>query len=71
MRQCGGGIGTSVHEWPRLVPDKGAMIEEDMVLMVEPGAYVAGVGGARREHMLRVTATGVEVLTDFVFSARV
>ena len=47
------------------------MIEEDMVLMVKPGAYVAGVGGARREHMLRVTATGVEVLTDFVFSARV
>lgn len=36
-----------------------------MVLMVEPGAYVAGVGCARREHMLSVTATGADVLTEF------
>ncbi len=61
----GHGIGTSVHEWPRLVPDEPALVEENMVLMVEPGSYVPGVGGARCEHMLLVTATGVEVLTDF------
>ncbi|WP_426231753.1 M24 family metallopeptidase [Pararhizobium sp. DWP3-4] len=61
----GHGIGTSVHEWPRLVQGEHGTIEEDMVLMVEPGAYVPGVGGVRCEHMLRVTATGVEVLTDF------
>lgn len=61
----GHGIGTSVHEWPRLVPDEPALIEENMVLMVEPGSYRDGIGGVRCEHMLRVTATGVEVLTDF------
>ncbi len=61
----GHGIGTSVHEWPRLVPDEGALIEQNMVLMVEPGAYVPGIGGARCEHMLLVTATGAEVLTEF------
>ena len=49
----GHGIGTSVHEWPRMVPDEGAMIEENIVLMVEPGAYVAGVGGALRTHAAR------------------
>lgn len=62
----GHGVGTSVHEWPRLVPDEDALIEQDMVLMVEPGAYVAGIGGARCEFMFRVTATGCENLTDFV-----
>lgn len=61
----GHGIGTSVHEWPRLVPDEFALIEENMVLMVEPGSYQPGIGGARCEHMLRVTATGAEVMTDF------
>lgn len=61
----GHGIGTSVHEWPRLVPDEPALIEDNMVLMVEPGSYQPGVGGARCEHMLRVTATGAEVLTAF------
>lgn len=64
-------IGTSVHEWPRLVPDAGAVIGEDMVLMAEPGAYVAGVRGASCEHLPRVTATGAEVLTAFEMSAAV
>jgi Xaa-Pro aminopeptidase len=62
----GHGIGTSVHEWPRLVPDEPTLIEENMVLMVEPGSYLPGIGGARCEHMLRVTATGAEVLTNFL-----
>jgi len=61
----GHGIGTSVHEWPRLVPDEPALIEENMVLMVEPGSYLPGIGGARCEHMLLVTATGAEIMTDF------
>lgn len=62
----GHGIGTSVHEYPRLLPDETAMIEEDMILMVEPGAYVPGIGGLRTEFMLRVTATGCEVMAPFV-----
>ncbi|OJF90253.1 M24 family metallopeptidase [Pararhizobium antarcticum] len=63
----GHGIGTSVHEWPRIVPQEGALIEENMVLMVEPGAYLPGIGGVRCEHMLRVTATGADVMTEFKF----
>ena len=47
------------------MPDEHAAIEAGMVLMVEPGAYVEGVGGARCERMLLVTATGCETLTDF------
>lgn len=66
----GHGIGTSVHEFPRLVPDETALIEENMVLMVEPGSYVPGLGGLRCEFMLGVTATGCEVMAQFEMSCR-
>ena len=61
----GHGVGCGVHEWPRIVPDETAAIEEGMVLMLEPGAYVPGLGGVRCEHMLEVTATGCRALTEF------
>lgn len=66
----GHGIGTSVHEWPRIVPNETAAFEEGMVIMVEPGSYVRGLGGVRCEFMLRVTATGAEVMASFPMSCR-
>jgi len=64
----GHGIGASVHEFPRLLPDETAMIEEDMVLMVEPGAYIPGIGGIRCEFMLHVTSTGCENMAPFTMN---
>ncbi len=61
----GHGIGASVHEFPRLVPDETSLFEENMFIMVEPGDYLADVGGLRCETMLRVTATGSEVVAPF------
>lgn len=61
----GHSIGTGVHEHPRIVPYETTIIEENMVLMVEPGAYVPDVGGVRLEFMLRVTATGAETMATF------
>lgn len=61
----GHGIGASVHEFPRLVPDETALFEENMFIMVEPGSYLPEVGGLRCETMLRVTATGSEVVAPF------
>lgn len=61
----GHGIGTSVHEWPRIVPGERARFEPDMILMVEPGAYHPDIGGVRLERMFRVTRTGNEILSPF------
>jgi Xaa-Pro dipeptidase len=61
----GHGIGVANFEYPRIVPGEPALLEPDMVLMVEPGAYLPGVGGVRLEWMFHVTERGNEVLSPF------
>jgi Xaa-Pro aminopeptidase len=61
----GHGIGTAVHEHPRLAPGETEMLRAGMVLMVEPGAYDPVIGGARVEWMLHVTETGCLPMAPF------
>lgn len=61
----GHSIGTSVHEWPRIVPYETALLREGMVLMVEPSAYDQDGGGARLEWMVLVERDGCRPLAPF------
>jgi len=61
----GHSIGTSVHEWPRIVGYETESFKKDMVVMVEPTAFDPHIGGVRLEFMLHVTDNGCDVLTDF------
>lgn len=63
VHSTGHGIGLDVHEWPRISKTDDTILEEGMVITVEPGIYIEGVGGARIEDDVLVTSTGHLVLS--------
>jgi Xaa-Pro aminopeptidase len=67
----GHSIGTAVHEHPRVHAHAGESLRQDMVLMIEPGAYHPELGGARTEWMVHVTATGCAPIEPFELVAAV
>jgi Xaa-Pro aminopeptidase len=60
----GHGVGLAVHEKPGLRKQKGMILEENMVVTVEPGIYLPGYGGVRLENMVRITSNGCELLNQ-------
>jgi Xaa-Pro aminopeptidase len=61
----GHGVGLEIHEAPRVGAKTTATLEPGMVVTVEPGIYLPGVGGVRIEDLVIVTATGGERLTMY------
>jgi Xaa-Pro aminopeptidase len=57
----GHGLGTSWHEEPRIVPNSTTVLQEGMVVALEPGTY--GDDGVRLEQVVLVTGEGCEVLS--------
>ena len=58
----GHGVGATPQEAPWIVPGDQTVIEEGMVIALEPGAYGEGIG-VRLEHLALVEASGARVLT--------
>jgi Xaa-Pro aminopeptidase len=63
----GHGVGLAVHEKPGFGRSSSMMLQENMVVTIEPGIYLPGWGGVRLENMVRVTADGCEVLNENEF----
>ena len=59
----GHGVGLAVHEAPRLNPRDSTVLQEGMVVTVEPGIYLPGKGGVRLEETVTVEAGGPRILT--------
>jgi len=63
VHSTGHGVGIDVHERPSLSPRSRERLEEGMVITVEPGVYLPGLGGIRLEDTVKVTGSGCERIT--------
>jgi Xaa-Pro aminopeptidase len=61
----GHGLGISWHEEPRIVSYNTIPLEPNVIIALEPGMYFEGKWGMRLEYILRVTASGAEVLSKY------
>ncbi|MFN7251158.1 MAG: M24 family metallopeptidase [Anaerobacillus sp.] len=59
----GHGLGMEVHEGPGLSMKSDTILKPGMVVTVEPGIYISGVGGTRIEDDTVITENGNESLT--------
>ncbi|MFW6134455.1 MAG: M24 family metallopeptidase [Elusimicrobiota bacterium] len=63
IHSLGHGVGIDVHEKPYLKRNSKTILKQSMVVTVEPGFYIPGVGGMRLEDTYLITNKGRERLT--------
>lgn len=63
QHRLGHGFGLSAHEPPWLAVGGDDVLAENMLISIEPGVYIDGVGGYRHSDTVLVTSTGYRVLT--------
>lgn len=62
---AGHGIGLEAPEAPFLIPGSDEVLEEGMIVTLEPGVYIPDFGGMRLEDNYLITGSGPEKLSFF------
>lgn len=65
LHRTGHGFGLGNHEAPWVAEGSPEILAENMLISVEPGIYLPGVGGIRHSDTTLVTRNGYENLTRF------
>ncbi len=63
IHRTGHGLGITGHEAPFLAEGYDRPLEKNMVISVEPGIYIPGLGGFRHSDTVLITDTGYQILT--------
>jgi Xaa-Pro dipeptidase len=63
LHRTGHGLGITGHEAPFLAEGYDRKLEKNMVISVEPGIYIPGLGGFRHSDTVLITDTGYQILT--------
>jgi Xaa-Pro dipeptidase len=70
LHRTGHGFGLSVHEGPWVAEGSEEVLAENMLVSVEPGIYLPGIGGVRHSDTVLVTRDGYETLTHYATDIR-
>lgn len=64
LHRTGHGLGLEVHEPPSIGPGEGVILEEGMVVAIEPGIYDFTIGAFRIEDNIVITSGAFEFLSN-------
>ncbi len=65
LHRTGHGFGLGIHEGPWVAEGSQETLRENMLISVEPGIYLPGIGGVRHSDTVLVTLSGYECLTKY------
>ncbi len=65
LHRTGHGFGIGSHEGPWVAEGSQHVLQENMLISIEPGIYIPGLGGFRHSDTVLVTRDGYELLTNY------